>query len=171
MEAPMRRMDRAITDAGEMLDIIGRCKVCRLGLSDGGMPYVVPLNFGYSFAGGRLALYFHGAAEGRRLDIARANKNACFEVDCDGSLVEGERACDFGYVYQSVIGFGEIAELGGRDEKSAALNCIMRHQTGMDAAYDFTDGELAGVAVCRLDVAEFTGKRKPPPAHRHAGER
>ena len=35
------------------------CQVCRLGLCDGGEPYVVPLCFGYDGE----ALYFHAAPD------------------------------------------------------------------------------------------------------------
>ena len=61
----MIRSDREITDRQEMLDIMGRCDVCRLALNGSdGYPYLLPLNFGMEEADGTLYLYFHGAAEG-----------------------------------------------------------------------------------------------------------
>ncbi len=60
----MRRSDREITDEQELLQVISECDVCRLALNDEEVPYILPLNFGEEVSGGRLYLYFHGAAEG-----------------------------------------------------------------------------------------------------------
>ena len=44
----MRRSDREIRDITEILAVIDRCKVCRLGFQDTNGVYIIPLNFGYS---------------------------------------------------------------------------------------------------------------------------
>ena len=62
----MRRADRQITDVKEISEILQGCKVCHLAMTDQGMPYVVPLNFGYVMEGEILTLYFHSAWEGRK---------------------------------------------------------------------------------------------------------
>ena len=49
----MRRNDREITDSREILSIVNECKVIRLAMLDEqGLPYIIPLNFGYRFADG-----------------------------------------------------------------------------------------------------------------------
>jgi uncharacterized protein len=88
-EKKMRRKDREITGIDEKLDIISKSKVCRIGLSENNCPYIVPLNYGFSFDDGKLSLYFHCAAEGKKTDIIKKNNNACFEIDCDTKLIEG----------------------------------------------------------------------------------
>ena len=65
----MRRRDREITDREKMLEIVAECDCCRLGLVDNGEAYIVPMNFGFEDAGSALTLYFHCAAEGRKLDL------------------------------------------------------------------------------------------------------
>ncbi len=85
----MRRKDREITGIDEKLEIIAKCKVCRIGLSENNYPYIVPINYGYSFNDRKLALYFHCAPEGKKIDIIKKNNNACFEIDCDTKLIEG----------------------------------------------------------------------------------
>ena len=42
----MRRKDREVTDFQTMVDIMSRCRVCRLALNDGEVPYLLPVNFG-----------------------------------------------------------------------------------------------------------------------------
>jgi nitroimidazol reductase NimA-like FMN-containing flavoprotein (pyridoxamine 5'-phosphate oxidase superfamily) len=156
----MRRKDKEITDVNEKLEVIAKCKVCRLGLSENNYPYVVPLNYGFSYDNGKLTLYFHGALEGKKIDIIQKNNNACFEIDCDTKLVEGENPCDFGYEFKSIIGFGKIIMLDTKDEKINGLNYLMKQQTGKDIKHDFYEHQLNNVAVFKMPVEEFTGKQK-----------
>ena len=69
----MRRKDREITDPEKIRAVIGECSVCRLGLADGKRVYVVPVNFGHVEQEGHHVLYFHGAKEGRKMDLIRQN--------------------------------------------------------------------------------------------------
>lgn len=75
---PMRRQDRAVTAPEKVRAVIDACEVCRLGLQDGRGVYVVPVNFGHTVEGGRHVFYFHGAAEGRKVDLVRRNGWAGF---------------------------------------------------------------------------------------------
>jgi nitroimidazol reductase NimA-like FMN-containing flavoprotein (pyridoxamine 5'-phosphate oxidase superfamily) len=156
----MRRKDREITDINEKMRIIDKNKVCRLALSENDQPYIVPLNYGYSFENGNLTLYFHGAREGRKLQIIGKNKLACFEIDCDGALIEGDEACNYGYAYKSIIGVGKIVILDNVDEKINGLNQLMKHQTGKNQVYRFDQKALEQVTVYKMLVEEFTGKER-----------
>ena len=156
----MRRKEREITNIEEKLTIIEKCKICRIGLCKNNRPYVVPLNYGYVYENGKLTLFFHGAAEGKKIDLIKNNNEACFEVDCDTGLVEGNTACKYGYEYRSVIGFGKMRILETKEEKTAGLNFLMRHQTGKNIEYSFEEGELKNVLVFKMDVEEFTGKER-----------
>jgi nitroimidazol reductase NimA-like FMN-containing flavoprotein (pyridoxamine 5'-phosphate oxidase superfamily) len=156
----MRRKDKEIADVSEKLEIIAKCKFCRLGLSEGDYPYIIPINYGFSYDGRGLSLYFHSAKEGKKLDIIKKNNNACFEIDCDTNLIEGEKPCNYGYEFKSIIGFGKITPLENIDEKINGLNYIMKQQTGKDAKHDFDESELNRVTVLRMSVDEFTGKQK-----------
>jgi len=159
----MRRSDREITDINEKLNIIKKCKVCRLGLSENNIPYVIPLNYGYSFENDSLTLYFHSALEGKKLDIIKINNNACFEIDCDNQLIEGENACSHGYAYKSVIGFGKIIILENNDDKISGLNTLMKHQTEKDIVHSFPEEQLNNVCVYKMAVDSFTGKQREFP--------
>jgi len=156
----MRRKDREITSIDEKLEIIAKCKFCRLALSENNYPYIVPLNYGFSYDNGKLTLYFHGAREGKKIDIIQKNNNACFEIDCDTKLVEGEAPCNYGYEYTSVIGFGKIILVDTKDEKINGLNYLMKQQTGKDIQYDFNEHELNSVIIFKMLVDEFTGKHR-----------
>ena len=156
----MRRKDKEITDINDKIAIIEKCKVCRLGLSENNIPYVVPLNYGYTYENGILTLYFHGANEGKKIEIIKENNNACFEIDCDTNLIEAENPCDYGYEFRCIIGFGKIFFMESNDEKTKGLNLLMKHQTGKNTEYDFTENELNNVCVYKMVIDEFTGKQK-----------
>jgi nitroimidazol reductase NimA-like FMN-containing flavoprotein (pyridoxamine 5'-phosphate oxidase superfamily) len=155
----MRKKDREITDLNAKLKIIQKCKVCRLGLSDGDRPYIVPLNYGYSFEKNILTLFFHSAKEGKKLDIIKNNNRACFEIDCDAKLAEAERPCDYGYVYKSIIGFGKIFFLETLSDKIDGLNKIVNHQIDKETINNFTSDAFNNTVVYKLVVKKFTGKQ------------
>ena len=156
----MRRKDKEITDINDIIAIIRKCKVCRLGLSENNIPYVVPLNYGYTYENENLVLYFHGANQGKKLKIIKENNNACFEIDCDTKLIEAENPCDYGYEFRCVIGFGKIFFMEKNDEKIFGLNLLMKQQTGRNIEYDFSENELNNVCVYKMVINEFTGKQK-----------
>lgn len=156
----MRRAEFEITDVDEKLAVIDRCTVCRLGLSENDQAYIVPLNFGYVWRDNALTLFFHSANEGKKLDILKKNNRACFEIDCDHKLIEGETACRHGFAFTSVIGFGTVEFISDSEEKTFALNALMRRQTGKDIQYRYPEKELNAVTVYKMNVASFTGKKR-----------
>jgi nitroimidazol reductase NimA-like FMN-containing flavoprotein (pyridoxamine 5'-phosphate oxidase superfamily) len=149
----MRRAEREIKDRQTIDEILRQATVCRLGLCDDGMPYVVPLNFGYD--GERL--YFHSAREGRKMEVLKANPNVCFEVDVDHELVPTETACDWGTKFRSVIGFGKAWLVEDPEGKKQALDVILGHYS--DGYYEYTEEALAKVAVIRIEIESITGKQ------------
>ena len=154
----MRRSERAITEVTEIAKIIEKCDVCRLGLSDENVPYVVPLNFGYEHTDGQLILYFHGAATGKKHDIIAKNPLACFEMDCFHKLVEGAEACKYTMEFESVIGNGKIEACVEKSEKIHALRQVMRQYVS-GKEFDFPDHALDATTVFRLVVSDVVGKQ------------
>ena len=154
----MRRSDREITDKDEIIKIIEKCDVCRIALSNDNIPYIVPMNYGYQYADGKLTLYFHGAKEGKKLDIIAKNPLACFEMDCSHKLIEADEAWNYTMEYESVIGNGKISLCTEKSEKLEALKQLMKkYAKGKD--FSFPDRVIETVGIFKLDVSEFTGKR------------
>jgi nitroimidazol reductase NimA-like FMN-containing flavoprotein (pyridoxamine 5'-phosphate oxidase superfamily) len=160
----MRRSDREVTDIEDKLGIIRRCKVLRLAMAEQSQPYIVPLNFGFDYSGGVLTLYMHGAGEGKKMDILRRNKLVCFEMDGEHSLITGREPAQYGFAYESVIGFGSVEILEKDDDKTRGLTLLMRPQTGDDRDYVYPPAQLQGVTVFRVTVSSFTGKRHSRPS-------
>lgn len=153
----MRRADREITDFQEMVDVMERCDVCRLGFNAAEVPYILPLNFGMEVQNDQIVLYFHGAQEGTKYELIARDNRVSFEMDCGHRLIldDEKRTCSM--VYESVIGRGLIETV--RDsEKLRALKLIMAHYRQED--FPIPEETAAATVVFQLTVSEMTGKRR-----------
>lgn len=153
----MRRKDREVTDYGKMLEIVDGCGCCRLGLIDDEGAYIVPLNFGYEDKDGELILYFHSAGEGKKIALVKKQGRVSFEMDTGHELVERKTACAYTYLYQSVMGKGNLEFLEGYEEKRYGLSRMTAHYTDKrDLA--FPEKTVNEMAVFKLTVTEWSCK-------------
>ena len=155
----MRRRDREVKDRSEIMEIVKRCDVMRIGMIDKERSYVVPMSFGYLQDGEDITFYFHCAIEGRKLEILKKNPNVCFECDRMEQILTSEMACGFSIDhYESVIGEG-IASFVEGEEKIAALDTmITRYMDGKKLPYD--EKALARICAFKIQVTDICGKRK-----------
>jgi nitroimidazol reductase NimA-like FMN-containing flavoprotein (pyridoxamine 5'-phosphate oxidase superfamily) len=155
----MRRTDREITDHEEILAILTRGKVCHLALIDGTEPYVVALSYGVDPDGEMPVFYFHCAREGKKIDCIRANPAGCLVIDIGHELVTGERGCDWGMKYSSVVARGRLEFVDTPDEKKKGLDLLMKQYSGRSGfSYDSKVFEMT--TVLKMTAREITGKRK-----------
>lgn len=151
----MRRKDREVKNLEEIYDIMVRCDVCRIALFDEDAPYILPLNFGMRIDGGKVTLYFHGAADGKKYDLIKKNNRVSFEMDCSHKIVAENGMCTM--EYESVIGKGNISEVA-ESEKIDALDEIMRHYHKEKFVYNLS--ALPATRVLKLDADSITAKRR-----------
>jgi len=149
----LRRKEKEITDIREIESIIRKSQVCRLALADKGLPYVVPLCFGYD----NKILYFHSAKEGQKIETLRRNQQVCFEFDIDARVRPGKAACNWTIAYKSVIGCGTASFIEDVEEKQKALDIIMRQYSEGD--FEYSDKSLAKMLVIKVDISRMTGKK------------
>ena len=156
----MRRANREIKEKEGVVEVLEAADTCRVGMYADGEVYIVPLSFGYEFAGdGELALYFHCAGEGRKLDMIARNPEVCFEMDTSHRFVPSmdSDACGSTMKYASLIGWGRIGVVAERDEKLAALTKIMEHFTKGES-FTFNEEVLGRTTVLRLTTRNYTAK-------------
>jgi uncharacterized protein len=154
----MRRKDREITDFNEILAIMEKCDVCRLAMVDNSLPYVVPMNFGFTAENGKVTMYFHSAKEGRKIDILKVNPDVCIEMDCSHQLITGEKACDYTMDFESIIGSGKAEFIDSEEEKKFALTQIMRKYSDTKP-FNFDEKLLRYTTLIIVRVSELAGKR------------
>ena len=157
----MTKRERQITDEAQIGKILDTAGVLHLGLAVDNEPYVVPMNYGYTKEDGKLVLYLHSATRGKKLDMIRSNPRVFFEMDCDLTPFEGEKPCQYGLSYSSVMGWGSARIVEDVQEKMKAMSVLMKTQTGRDFSFD--EKLVRIVAVIRIDVEAYTAKHRPLP--------
>lgn len=157
----LTRREKLITDREKVVEILDKSKVLHLGLVDGDEPYVVPMNYGYTFEEDRLTLWLHGALRGRKYDIIRKNPKVCFEMECDLIPFEGDVACRYGVGYSSLMGRGTAVIVEDTEMKQRALSILMKTQVDKD--FEFNEKLASVVGIIRIDVLDYTAKHRPVP--------
>ena len=157
----MRRKDRELKDISEIIRIIDRCDIMRIGLADGIFPYIVPVNFSYTYEDGRLALYIHGAMAGRKYELIRKNGKCSFEMDIPLGLECLEAHKDVTERYLSVMGTAAITLVPDEEKKAVIDNIIMaRYEETRNFKYN--EATVPHTMIARLDVIELTAKGNKP---------
>lgn len=156
----MRRKDREITGREDLEAVLQRCRTCRLAMTAEGWPYVIPLNFGYTWGEDGLTLYFHSGIKGKKLDALRADPRVCFELDTeDGLTGSGDIACRYSYAFSSIVGYGRVEFAQNNEEKRQGFDIIMQHLTGR-GGWSYTDAALSVAEVFRVHADSLEGSRK-----------
>ncbi len=143
-------------DPKRVYDVISRCEVCYMGMTDEqGLPYVLPFNFGYEEG----VIYLHSAGTGKKIEILKKKPEVCIAFSTDHHLkfVNEGVACSYGMRFRSVLAYGKVVFVDDPAEKQRILNLIMKHYTGRDD-FAYNMPAVLDVAVFKVVVDEFTGK-------------
>ena len=137
MKRTMRQSRREITDPAIICAMLDRMEILYLGMNDGPAPYVVPLNFGYTFDED-LTFYFHCAKDGHKLDCLARDPHVCVTA---ASFISYAQQSVKGHLhdYRSVIARGVARQIDPEKEPEAFLAAMERilvhhHRDAGDAA-------------------------------------
>ncbi len=146
---------RFIDSRQEMETILREVGMGFLGLSDpSGVPYVVPLNYGY--VDGRIL--FHCSLKGRKLDCIRAHPAVSFTVARQSRQVQPHYGDPCHIDSDSVICTGHARIVEELPEKAALLNEFNRcFQPDAD---DLSEARIRGCALVEIRLTEMTGRRE-----------
>ena len=155
MSFHMRRKDREITDPKALKKILKSTKYVTIALCRDNEPYLVSLSHGYDED--RNCIYFHCATEGKKIVFMNANNKVWGQAVLDYGYVDGE--CR--HLYASVHFSGKITLIDGSDEKSHAIECMIRQldPNPADLLKKFNRQELKTTAIGRIDIKHMTGKK------------
>ena len=118
---PIRYAKRECTDQVRIEEFLAQAKTGFLGLSTKDQPYVVPLNFVWW----RDSLYFHGAAEGRKIDMMNENNHVCFTISEEYGTLVSPIPAHTDTAYMSVIMFGRAEEVSDLEEATGAMQAML----------------------------------------------
>lgn len=150
----MRKVNQEITDKIIIDEILRYSKICRIGILDNGIPYVLPFNYGYKDN----QIYVHCALTGKKIDLLRENPNVCFEVEQTAEIVKNDKACKWATTYRSIVGYGKIEILDNFTQKQKGLEIIMAHNGAPDMI-DFEPKQVDSVLILKLKIDSLTGKQ------------
>ncbi len=154
------------TDQKFIEDTINQCDICFAGAVDEeGLPYVVPMNFGYHHG----IFYLHSAPEGRIVMALEKNNHICltFNVGQDLAFQHPKVACSYRMKAKSVVTEGRVTFIDDMDEKRSALNYIMAQYS--DKHFEYSDPAVQNVKIWRIDVDNIVCKEfgAPHDAYKH----
>lgn len=161
----MRRAKRQVTDIELIKKLVEEVQVVRIAINGEIYPYVVPVNFGYSWDNNdQLTLYVHGAKEGKKVSMLEKNPLVAIEMDSHHKLIEGNKnALTYSYAYQSLIGFGKAEMIENLDEKRVALELLMEHAAKGKEYDPMPEKMLERVGVIKIELDSYTVKQNIHP--------
>ncbi len=149
----MRKSEKEIYDPEIIQYVFERGDICRLGMIDGDIAYIVPMNFGFD----NKYIYFHSAPEGRKIDILKGNPLVSFEIDVDHKIKESNSACGWSASYFSLMGRGKVEFIDDPEEKKRGLNLIMKKYSGKHD-WTFPGDMVAKTLIFRLSADHISCK-------------
>ena len=156
----MRRKDREVTDIDAIIGIIDECDIIRIGLADGDYPYIVPVNFAYTYNEGVIKFFIHGAMAGRKYELMNRNGKCTFEMDIPLEMDCITEKRDVTMRYKCVMGTAVIRFLHD-DEKQNAIDNIIMARYDETRCFDYNRSAVNRTAVAELTVNSITAKVNP----------
>jgi len=158
----VRRKDRAVDDEEWIRALLRRAPVGQLATVHDGQPFINSNLFVYDEA--KHVIYMHTARVGRTQANVAANERVCFSVSEMGRLLPAEEALEFSVEYAGVTVFGRASIIKDVEECRHGLQLLLDkyapHLRPGEHYRPITDDEIARTAVYRIEIDQWSGKRK-----------
>lgn len=133
-----------------------------LATANDGQPYINTNLFVFDQTAG--AIYMHTARMGRTRTNVESNARVCFSVSEMGRLLPADTSLDMSVEYASVVVFGQASVVTDEAEAIRALEALLRkYFQHLEYGKDYRSiqpEELARTAVYRIQIEQWSGKRK-----------
>jgi len=133
--------------------IIRKNKICYVGLIDkNGLPYVIPMNFGYE----NDVIYLHSGAENSSIATLKKNPNVCITFCSEPELVyqNEEVACSYRMKSSSVICRGKVTFEESFEGKIKALDIIAKQYS--ERKFTYSDPAVNNVVIWKVDIEQMS---------------
>ena len=153
MAHEMRRSDREISSE-EALGILRKAEYGVMSTaSQDRFPYGVPLNFCVIDN----HIYFHSAAEGRKIDNIIDNPRVSFCVVGETCLLPAQ----FGTKYESAIVFGTASEVFGQEKQKALEGLLAKYSRNhYYEGLKYIQAHFERTRVFKISIETITGKSR-----------
>lgn len=125
-----------------------------VGITDNGYVYGVPISFVYDQEANKI--YFHGAAEGQKLELLEQGKKVTFCVVGSTKVIPEK----FTTAYESVMVFGTIDLHLSDDEKRKVMNLVIQKFSSeyKTMGEKMVERSLDKISAYSIDIQHITGK-------------
>ncbi|MBQ5952326.1 MAG: pyridoxamine 5'-phosphate oxidase family protein [Lachnospiraceae bacterium] len=154
----MRRQEKEVKDLNEIEKILENCKILNLAIHDGEYPYAITVNGVAVRNGDTFDVYFHGANEGKKVDLLKKNNKVSFITYGMTRVVQGEKICGDTREFASVWGIGDVEFLQSDEDKAFGMRSMLSH-LGDSRQMPFDPARFARINVYKIHVKELTCKR------------
>lgn len=156
---------RACTDQSKIESFLSSARIGYLGLTDGSTPYVVPLNFVWV----NNRIYFHGSANGKKVDLIKQNASACFTISEEYGTLAHPVPAETDTAYMSVMIFGKAELVEEIEEATEALDHMLTkyvpnyYETHLAKEHvsKYRSSRGNPVGVYRIEAVTITAKENP----------
>ena len=152
-------------DKGFIEKVIKSCDVCFVAFADeAGMPYVLPMNFGYKDE----TVYLHSAPSGKKIDILNKNRNVCITFSNGSELVYHHKqvACSYRMRSTSVIINGQVEFIEDDEGKRRVLDILMENYSVDEFKYG--NPAVRNVKVWKVKAETMTCREFGAPADKYS---
>jgi nitroimidazol reductase NimA-like FMN-containing flavoprotein (pyridoxamine 5'-phosphate oxidase superfamily) len=160
--AEVRRKDRQVTDEQWIRAMLRETALATLATSDGEQPFL-HMNL-FAFDEDKRVIYMHTARLGRTRSNVIHNTRVCLGLSEMGRLLPADTALEMSVEYASVVVFGRASLVSDQSEARHGLQLLLdKYFAHLHAGSDYrpiTDEELARTQVYRIEIDEWSGKRK-----------
>ena len=135
--------------------ILNSEQVCFVGFSDeDGVPYVLPMNYGYEDN----IIYLHSGPVGKAIRILDKNPNVCITFCTQPKLIwqHPDVACSYRMQAESVICNGKVVFEEEFEEKERILGVIMRQYIDKDFKYSVP--AVNNVKIWKVEIDSIAAK-------------
>ena len=157
----VRRSDRQM-DETWIREFLHQAAFGALATVSDGQPFINTNLFVYDESAH--AIYLHTARSGRTYSNIRQDGRGCFTASEMGRLLPADVALELSVEYASVVVFGAVVLIDVETEAEHGLQLLLdKYAPHLKPDRDYqpiTAQELKRTAVYRLDIAEWSGKRK-----------
>jgi uncharacterized protein len=152
----MRRKDKEIADIDEIKVVLKKAKYVTLAMCSNNEPYLATLSHGYDEQ--NCCIYFHCAAEGKKIRILTENNNVWGQALLDHGYVQG--SCD--HLYVTAQFSGKVTFVKDAAEKEHALkvmNYALDNDPDLIIKKQLQPQSVQKVKIGRIDIGLLSGKK------------
>lgn len=116
----MRRFKQQLSQE-ECIEILKNAPRGVIAMNDeNGYPYAVTINQYYDESDSKI--YFHGAMQGKKVELLAKNNKICFTTTDEGHIEEG----DWANTFKSVVCFGHVDEVTDKEKIYSKLRRLAK---------------------------------------------